>query len=205
MLRGTSLLLATKVPMGSGRAVKPAIRTWPMQFTYRNPVEGISPQRRHLGDSPSTTQQITQSKETEYHGACHCGSIKVHFRTQKTPAELRSRACQCTFCRLHGASFTSDAAGSLSIVKNSSSIANPYRMGTGTADFLTCTNCGVVPAATWKRDDGKLLSVVRVQCLDIRDELEKHEIRWDLDHELTKPEERFARRSRTWTPTTVQD
>lgn len=155
-----------------------------------------------MADSPARAQEDTQSKEMGYHGSCHCGGIQVHLRTQKTPSELGSRACQCGFCRLHRASFTSDAAGTLSI--KTTGPVNRYRMGTGTAEFLICQNCGVVPAATWKRDDGKLLSVVRVQCLDVRDELEKLDKKWSLEHELDSPEERFARRSRTWTPTEIE-
>lgn len=200
MLRRTGFL-AAQVRNSSGK-VEPALRTWPTQSVHRIPVASVSAQRRHLGDSAVRPQKDTQPKGTGYHGACHCGGIKVHLQTQKTPPELGARACQCSFCRLHGASFTSDAAGSLSI-KTSGSV-NRYRMGTGTAEFLVCTNCGVVPAATWRRDDGKLLSVVGVQCLDIRDELEKYEKKWSVEQELDNPEERFSRRSRTWTPTQIE-
>lgn len=200
MLQKTGLL-AAQVRNSSGK-VESALRTWPTQSVYRIPVVSVPAQRRHLGYSPVRAQKDIQPEDTGYHGACHCGGIRVHLRTQKTPSELGARACQCSFCRLHGGSFTSDAAGVLSI-KTSGSV-NRYRMGTGTAEFLVCTNCGVVPAATWKRDDGKLLSVVRVQCLDIRDELEKYEKKWSLEHELDNPEERFSRRSRTWTPTEIE-
>ncbi|KAJ0107038.1 hypothetical protein J7T55_006916 [Diaporthe amygdali] len=200
VLRKTSFL-AAQVRNSSGKA-SPTLRTWPTQSVYRSPVVIVSAQRRHMSDSPASVQKDTQSKHMDYHGACHCGGIKVHLRTQKTPSELGARACQCGFCRLHGGSFTSDAAGALSI-KTAGSV-NRYRMGTGTAEFLICTNCGVVPAATWKRDDGRLLSVVRVQCLDIRDELEKYTKKWSLEHELDNPEERFKRRSRTWTPTEIE-
>jgi hypothetical protein len=201
MLRRTSLL-ATQVRISSDTA-RPALRARPMLSLYGGPViKASAQQRRHISDYPATAQKDTHSKVKDYHGACHCGGIKVHLRTQKTPSELGARACQCSFCKLHGGSYTSDAAGALSI--ETSGPVNRYRMGTGTAEFLICTNCGVVPAATWKRDDGKLLSVVRVQCLDIRDELEKYTKKWSLDGELANPEERFRRRSRTWTPTDIQ-
>lgn len=200
MLRRTGFL-ATQARISSGKA-KPALRSWPTQSVYRSPTVNVFAQRRHMADSPAGAQKHSQSKEMDYHGACHCGGITVRLRTQKTPSELGARACQCGFCRLHGGSYTSDAAGTLSI--KASGPVNPYRMGTGTAEFLICTNCGVVPAATWKRDDGELLSVVRVQCLDIRDELEKYEKKWSLEHELDNPKERFKRRSRTWTPTTFE-
>ena len=105
---------------------------------------------------------------------------------------------------MHGATFTSDAAGTLSI--KASGPVNPYRCGTGTAEFLSCGTCGVVPAATWERDDGKLLSVVRVQCLEggVREELLEYERKWSVEHELEKPEERLRRRERTWMPTSVE-
>lgn len=201
MLRTTGHF-AAQIRTSSGK-IKPALRTWPIQPVYRSTTVSVSAQKRHMADSPAKAQKDTQSKEMNYHGACHCGGIKVHLRSQKTPSELRSRACQCSFCRLHGASFTSDPEGTLSI--RSSGPVNRYRMGTGTAEFHICTNCGVVPAATWKREDGKLLSVVRVQCLDARDELEKYRKEWSVEHELANPEERFSRRSRTWTPTEIEE
>lgn len=181
---------------------QPALRTWPARSVYDNSVANAVAQRRHMAGSPAAAQKDAQPKNIGFHGACHCGGIKVHLRTQKTPSELGSRACQCSFCRLHGASFTSDAAGALTI--QTSGPVNRYRMGTGTAEFFTCSNCGVVPAATWKSDDGKLLSVVRVQCLDVRDEFEKYEKKWSVEHELSAPEERLSRRSRTWTPTEIK-
>lgn len=193
--------LAAQVRTSSGK-VEPALRAWPMQSVYRSAAVNVSAQRRRMADSPARAQKDTQRKDMDFHGACHCRAVTVHLRTQKTPSELGARACQCSFCKLHGGSFTSDAEGALSI--KTSGPVNRYRMGTGTADFLICMNCGVVPAATWKRDDGKLLSVVRVQCLDIRDELEKYEKKWSLEHELDNPEERFSRRSRTWTPTEIE-
>ena len=134
---------------------------------------------------------------------------------------------------MHGATFTSDPTGTLSISVKASDggpgSVSRYRCGTGTAEFLSCGICGVVGAATWRRDDGgggaaddgddnggggaggngdgkgKLLSVVRVQCLkgDVREELLGYERKWSVEHELAEPEERLRRRERTWTPTEV--
>jgi hypothetical protein len=131
-------------------------------------------------------------------GSCHCGGIRIAFRTGKAPAELGARACQCSFCRAHGASWTSDPSGSLEIA-----LAGPvshYRFGTGTADFRVCGRCGVVPAVTWEAG-GRLLGVVRVQCLAARDALLAHERPADFETETA--ELRLARRARNWTPVTM--
>jgi hypothetical protein len=128
-------------------------------------------------------------------GSCHCGGVRIAFHTAKAPGALGARACQCSFCRAHGASWTSDPAGSLEIA-----VAGPvsrYRFGTGTADFLVCARCGVVPAVTWERDGG-LFGVVRVQCLAARDALLAHER--PADFEAESVELRLARRARNWTP-----
>ena len=44
-------------------------------------------------------------------GGCHCGRLRVAFTTATALTELPLRACQCTFCRRHGALTTSDPAG----------------------------------------------------------------------------------------------
>lgn len=133
-----------------------------------------------------------------HEGSCHCGAVKVALQTRKTAAELGARSCQCSFCRMHGASWTSDPAGELSV--NIAGNVSRYRLGTGSAEFLICASCGVVPAVIWEAD-GRLLSVVRVECLPERDALLAHATRTDFDNEVLA--QRLARRSRNWTPVIV--
>ena len=148
------------------------------------------------------TRQVTRfssstRNEEQYRGTCHCRALQVTLESNKTPTELGSRTCSCSFCRLHGASWTSDAKGKLTI--HNQEHANRYRMGHGTAQFLTCKTCGVATVAVWRREhDGKLFSVVRVQSLDEKDGFLANELRWSVEHESR--EERLARRERTWTP-----
>ena len=53
---------------------------------------------------------------TEIHrGGCHCGNIRVAYRTAKPVAEWPIRACQCSFCRKHGVRATGDPDGLLEI------------------------------------------------------------------------------------------
>lgn len=134
-----------------------------------------------------------------YEGSCHCGAISVTLQTQKNAAALGARSCQCSFCRSHGASWTSDPAGALNVVIAGN--VSRYRLGTGSAEFLVCATCGVVPAVVWVAE-GRLLSVVRVECLKERDALLAHASCTDFDDEVLA--QRLARRSRSWTPATVK-
>ena len=44
------------------------------------------------------------------HGQCHCGAMRVAIEGVEA-AELPLRACQCGFCRRHGAVWTSHVTG----------------------------------------------------------------------------------------------
>lgn len=135
---------------------------------------------------------------TIHPGSCHCGALTLSLRTGKSAEHLGARACGCSFCRMHGASWTSDPTGSLHVA-----ITGPfgrYRFGTGSADFLVCGTCGVVAAVLWQSPE-RLLSVVRVECLATRDQLRAYERPTNFDDEDVS--QRFARRARTWTPATL--
>ena len=54
-----------------------------------------------------------------YEGGCHCGNLRVAFRTALDPAQMAPRACQCAFCRKHATGAVSDPDGHLEfILKN---------------------------------------------------------------------------------------
>src|SRR5258708_38040170 len=80
------------------------------------------------------------------HGKCHCAAIEVSFETTLSPDELEVRACQCSFCRRHGAKTVTDANGRLVISAQEGTLVR-YRFGLCTADFLLCRTCGVYVAA----------------------------------------------------------
>jgi len=135
-----------------------------------------------------------------YAGACHCGALTLNFRSEKSPAELGARTCQCSFCQMHGASWTSDPGGDLEITL--SGPVSRYRFGTETADFLVCTNCGVVPAVV-SEIEGQLLGVVRVDCLEQSAVFLEQAAPMDLDGEIL--DSRLDRRAKRWTPATIKD
>jgi len=98
--------------------------------------QALDPAWRYLDTVQTGLARRGRLKMNVYSGSCHCSAIKVALRTSKTGAELGARSCQCSFCRTHGASWTSDPAGALDI-----EVTGPvsrYRFGTGTAEFLIC-------------------------------------------------------------------
>jgi hypothetical protein len=83
------------------------------------------------------------SDPQEFKGSCHCGALGFSFATALAVARWNVRACQCGFCRAHGALTTSDPAGRLAFHINSAATLHRYRFGLKTADFLLCRRCGV--------------------------------------------------------------
>lgn len=135
----------------------------------------------------------------EYSGQCYCGAVRLRFETDKFASQLGARACQCDFCRLHGASWTSDPAGKLFVEINGPT--NRFRMGTQSAEFLICSTCGVPTAVTWHPQDGSLLAVLRVECMEVRSDLAAHQVETRFEAETL--DQRLARRNRNWMPALV--
>jgi hypothetical protein len=130
-------------------------------------------------------------------GRCHCGDLGFAYRTALVPRDWPVRACQCTFCRRHGALSTSDPAGSVEF-----RIARPesvirYRFGKHTADFLICGRCGIYVAACMESPGGRF-AVINLNTLDpIPGDLAKP---GPMDYDAETPEQRTGRREQRWTP-----
>jgi hypothetical protein len=132
-------------------------------------------------------------------GECHCGRVEVSFETALSPNELEVRACQCSFCRRHGAKTVTDAAGRLAISAQDGALAR-YRFGLRTADFLICRTCGVYVAAVISDGAGER-ATLNVSGMMIEGLWDRTAEPIRLDHE--DAETRRARRHRNWTPTKV--
>ena len=98
-------------------------------------------------------------------GGCYCGSVLVNIRLSREPASYNPRACDCGFCRKHGAAYISDARGSLEIEIGAAEHTGRYRQGSETADCLFCRRCGVLVGVTCEID-GCLYGTVNVRSLD---------------------------------------
>jgi hypothetical protein len=100
-------------------------------------------------------------------GGCHCGNILVEIFLARSSSEYNPRACDCDFCRKHGALYVSDPLGPLLIrIKDEREIGR-YRQGSGIADCLLCRNCGVLVGALYP-SDGRLYATVNTKIIDDR-------------------------------------
>jgi hypothetical protein len=132
-------------------------------------------------------------------GSCHCGSIRVAFMPSKSPPELPLRACQCAFCRRHGARTTSDPAGSLHLTAAPGGLGR-YRFGRRQVDAVMCRECGVYVGSFLTSDD-RVWGTLNV----IGTDLEGFAGRTGepIDYEDESDAERLARRKAKWTPTVI--
>ena len=130
-------------------------------------------------------------------GACHCGNVDYALHWPAGNTVIAARHCGCSFCRKHGAAWTSNPNGKLhAVVRNAQSVS-AYRFGTSTADFLICATCGVPTLVVGASPDG-LHAVVNVNTLDTAGFTLEDAVT-DFDGEAL--EERLARRHGSWIPT----
>jgi len=132
-----------------------------------------------------------------YRGQCHCGSVSYLYATELAPANWPVRACQCSFCRRHGALSTSDPAGSVEFT-----IADPtslirYQFGKRIADFLICGRCGIYVAAVMESPRGRFAVINLNTLAPIPAKLPAP---GPMNYDAETPEQRTARREQRWTP-----
>ncbi len=134
-------------------------------------------------------------------GSCHCGAITIVFETRKDPAALGVRACQCGFCRRHGALTTSDANGAARVEASARDLIR-YRFGFMTCDFLICARCGVYAAAAIGEGQG-IRATLNVAGLAMADfaTLAPTLVDYSAETEALRSD----RRGRLWTPTQFAD
>ena len=100
-----------------------------------------------------------------FSGACHYGNLRLQITLPGEPADYAPRACDCDFCRKHGAAFVSHHAGALRIEAGRADDLLRYRQGSGQAECLCCAHCGVFVAVV-SRLDGNLYGTANVRALD---------------------------------------
>lgn len=100
-------------------------------------------------------------------GGCHCGNVCVDMELAREPVTYRPRACDCDFCRKHGAAYVSDPQGSLGILVQDAASMGNYRQGSGAAEFIFCRNCGVLIGALY-RSDRRIWGVINARIVESR-------------------------------------
>ncbi len=130
---------------------------------------------------------------SEFTGRCHCGNIRYRFTTTQASDSLPLRRCDCSFCRRHGAVYTSDPSGELVLEVKVPEALKKYRFSSGVVDFLICGNCGVLTAAVAEIDD-HLYGVVVTNSMD------EPIVRTPEEKKFTDEsvQEGLARRKRHW-------
>ncbi|MGB9430426.1 MAG: aldehyde-activating protein [Gammaproteobacteria bacterium] len=96
---------------------------------------------------------------------CHCGNLRIDLELTRAPDTYNPRACDCDFCRKHSAAYVSDPQGSLAIRIQDESLRGTYRQGSGQAEFLFCTHCGVLVGVLY-RNDGRLYAAVNAKAVE---------------------------------------
>lgn len=101
----------------------------------------------------------------ELKGSCHCGNVCVELALTRLPNEYNPRACDCDFCRKHGASYVSDPNGSLVVHVRDEKFLHRYRQGSNTADMVLCGNCGVLIGGAYKTAEN-VFAAINVMIID---------------------------------------
>lgn len=130
-------------------------------------------------------------------GHCHCGAIRVELEPGKPAGQLAVRACQCGFCRRHGARTTSDPESRLHIEAAPGAL-NRYRCGVRAVDALICDECGVYVASVLQTHDGRLMATLNVAGVDLEGLSDRTGEPVSYEHETQ--DERLARCKARWTP-----
>lgn len=130
-------------------------------------------------------------------GACHCGNLSFELLTPILPKDIRARACDCAFCRVHAAQNWSDPDGQALIRVSDEQHLQTYRFALRTADFYICTICGAYLGAVLATDGGTWSTVnLRLTNLNVSEEA--------ASYGAEDTRDRIERRKRVWTPTRIQ-
>ncbi len=128
-------------------------------------------------------------------GKCHCGNIAFALEWAGDPPEIPARACNCSFCVMHGGVWTSNPTAALAVTLRDASLVSIYTFGTKTANFHVCSHCGAVPLVT-SDVAGHRYAVVNVNVLQ---NVDRAWLRPSIaNFEGENIDSRLERRTRNW-------
>jgi hypothetical protein len=132
-----------------------------------------------------------------FKGSCHCGALGFTFKTALPVLKWSVRACQCRFCRAHGALMTSDPGGRVMFHVSDVDLLARYRFGLKTADFLLCKRCGVYVGAQIETSRGAFGIINTLTMVPVPDGLPGPAL---ADYSSERSNDRVERREKRWTP-----
>ena len=141
--------------------------------------------------------RMLETDSMQIRGACHCGNIRYVLTWPEAGRDIPVRECGCSFCRKHGGAWTSNRNAELSAVVEDESQISKYQFGTATAEFYTCSRCGVVPFVI-SHIEKRRYAVVNVNTFEGVDTSSLVRTATDFDGEGAP--DRLERRKRNWIP-----
>lgn len=98
---------------------------------------------------------------TEYHGACHCGTVRFTVRPKD---DLKTVIrCNCSLCLMRGAAICMAELKDIEITAGSEALSL-YQFHTGTAKHYFCSKCGIYTHHQRRFDPTQY--AVNVACLE---------------------------------------
>lgn len=137
----------------------------------------------------------------EHHGGCHCGNLRWTLRSRFAVSELLVRACQCDFCRKHGALSTSDAQAEMNFAVLDRGAMIRYRFASETAEFLICARCGIYVGAQMEKQN-RFYAIANLRTFDGSGDFAQRAQPMDYSGEDSVV--RRTRRASRWTPVASQ-
>jgi hypothetical protein len=128
-------------------------------------------------------------------GQCHCGAVRASIEGVAA-ADLPLRACQCGFCRRHGAATTSHPDARITFAVDQGALTR-YRFGQKLSDFLICGACGCYVGSLAATDIGPI-AILNVRGVDLPGFEGRAAEPMTYDGET--PEARTERRKARWSP-----
>ena len=131
---------------------------------------------------------------TIINGSCHCGNLSYRFETTFDADTLPIRACQCSFCRAHGAHTATDPDGTARLFARDPSRLLLYRFAHGVTEFVMCSQCGIYVGAVISDGDQKFITLnMNLAGLDVsRAEA--------VEYDGESAKSRLSRRCKKFTP-----
>ena len=130
-------------------------------------------------------------------GRCHCGNISYELQWP-VRHPLVGRACDCDYCTMQGAVWTSHPEAPLKLRFQQPNAVVNYRFGHQTAVFKVCASCGIVPVATCTPQQPQLIAVININTfvdVDIAG-ITQTPTSFDSENKTS----RLQRRQRNWSP-----
>ncbi|HUJ61602.1 MAG TPA: GFA family protein [Kofleriaceae bacterium] len=96
-----------------------------------------------------------------YEGGCHCGAVRFRFELPDDERDVLD--CNCSICAKKGILHVIVPDAAFTLVRGAERLAS-YRFGTGVAEHMFCTTCGI--HAMYRPRSHPDAWDVNVRCLD---------------------------------------